>query len=116
MTIERSGGKIHTDGLNNWCRSAMAWNIATDEHGKPNIGPYPTGGIVIINPKTQEIIRNGQYWTLAHFSRSIRRSVRHRIESQSIATNLEHVAQENPGGQKVLILTSTGAPRTVEIF
>jgi O-glycosyl hydrolase len=42
--------------------------------------------------------------------------VRHRIESQSIAANLEHVALENPGGQKVLILTNTRAPRAVEIF
>jgi len=108
-------GKIYTDVLKNWCRSAVAWNIATDEHGKPNIGPYPTGGIVIINPKTQEIIRSGQYWTLAHFSRSILNGA-HRIESQSIAANLEHVAAENPGGQKVLILTNTGAARTVEIF
>ena len=41
--------KTYTDVLNNWCRSAVAWNVATDEHGKPNIGPYPCGGILIIN-------------------------------------------------------------------
>ena len=108
-------GQIYTDVLNNWCRSAVAWNVATDEHGKPNIGPYPAGGIVIINPGTQEVIRSGQYWTLAHFSRSIQRGAQ-RIESQSIAEKLAHVAVENPDGQKVLILTNSGAPRTVEIF
>ena len=41
----------------------------TDEQGKPNIGPYPCGGILIIDPHTQEIIRSGQYWAMAHFSR-----------------------------------------------
>ena len=51
--------KTYTDVLNNWCRSAAAWNIATDEHGKPNIGPYPCGGILIINPRHS---RNHSQW------------------------------------------------------
>jgi len=85
-----------------------------DEHGKPNIGPYPCGGILIINIHTQEIIRSGQYWALAHFSRAIRRGAR-RFESQSQAANLGHVALENPDGQKVLILTNLGAARTIRV-
>jgi glucosylceramidase len=107
-------GTLYTAVLNNWCRAATAWNVATDEHGKPNIGPYPCGGILIINPHTQEITRSGQYWALAHFSRAVRRGAR-RFESQSQAVNLDHVAVENPGGQKVLILTNTGAARTVQV-
>jgi glucosylceramidase len=106
--------KTYTDVLNNWCRAAVAWNMATDEHGKPNIGPYPCGGILIINPRTQEIIRSGQYWALAHFSRVIRRGAR-RIESQSVAGNLAHVAIENPGGQKILVLTNLGPSRTIHV-
>jgi glucosylceramidase len=104
----------YTAVLNNWCQSAVAWNVATDEHGKPNIGPYPCGGILIINIHTQEIIRSGQYWALAHFSRAIRRGGR-RFESQSQAANLGHVAVENPDGHRVLILTNTGAARTLQI-
>jgi glucosylceramidase len=100
--------------LNNWCRAAVAWNMATDERGKPNIGPYPCGGILIINPHTQEIVRSGQYWALAHFSQTIRRGAR-RFESQSLATNLGHVAIENPDGEKVLILTNLGAARTMQV-
>jgi glucosylceramidase len=88
--------------------------MATDERGKPNIGPYPCGGILIINPHTQEVIRSGQYWALAHFSRTVRRGAR-RFESQSQASNLAHVALENPDGQKVLILTNLGAARTVQV-
>ena len=107
-------GTIYTSVLNNWCRAAVAWNIATDEHGKPNIGPYPCGGIVIINPSTQEIIRSGQYWALTHFSRSMKRGAR-RFETQSEALNLGHVAVENPGGEKVLMLTNSGAQRTVQL-
>jgi glucosylceramidase len=105
---------VYTAVLSNWCRSIAAWNVATDERGKPNIGPYPCGGIVIINPRTQEVIRSGQYWALAHFSRAIRRGAR-RFESYSEAANLGHVAVENPGGQKVLVLTNPGAARTVQV-
>lgn len=104
----------YTAVLGNWCRAAVAWNMATDESGKPNIGPYPCGGILIINPKTQEIIRSGQYWALSHFSRAIRRGAR-RVESQSIAPNLMHIAFENPSGDRVLILTNLGPARNVVI-
>jgi glucosylceramidase len=104
----------YTDVLKNGCRSAIAWNVATDENGKPNIGPYPCGGIVIINAHTQQVIRSGQYWALAHFSRAIRRGAR-RFESQSDAANLAHIAVENPGGQKVLILTNNGIQRDIKI-
>ena len=104
----------YTAVLNNWCRSAMAWNLATDEHGKPNIGPYPTGGIVIINSRSGEITRSGQYWALAHFSRTLRRGAR-RFESQSQAADIGHIAFENPGGEKVLILTNTGPTQTIDV-
>jgi glucosylceramidase len=106
--------KTYTVVLTNWCSSAVAWNVATDERGKPNIGPYPCGGILIINPRTQEIIRSGQYWALAHFSRTMHRGAR-RFESQSQAANLGHVAVENPDGQKVLVLTNLGSARTVQV-
>ena len=105
----------YTAVLNNWCCSATAWNMATDERGKPNIGPYPCGGILIINPRTQEIIRSGQYRALAHFSRMLRRGAR-RFESQSQAANLAHIAFENPNGEKIVVLTNTGSARTVEII
>ena len=107
-------GKTYTDVLANWCRAALAWNVAVDEHGKPNIGPYPTGGIVMITIRSQEIIRSGQYWAFAHFSRALRRGAR-RFESQSQATGLFHIAFANPDGRRVLVLTNAGLARTVEV-
>jgi glucosylceramidase len=104
----------YTSVMSNWCSSAMAWNIATDEHGKPNIGPYPCGGILIINPTTQEVIRSGQYWAMSHFSRTLRRGAR-RFETQCLSTNLGHIAFQNPDGQRVIILTNSGAARKVQL-
>jgi len=105
----------YADVLKNGCRSATAWNVATDENGKPNIGPYPCGGIVIINGHSHEVVRSGQYWALAHYSKSIKRGGR-RIETQSEAANLSHVAVKNPGGDTALILTNPGAARTVQVY
>jgi len=104
----------YTAVLSNWCRAAVAWNMATDELGKPNIGPYPCGGILIVNYRKQEIVRSGQYWALAHFSRVLRRGAR-RFESQCQAANLAHIAFENPNGERVLVLTNLGAERTLAI-
>jgi glucosylceramidase len=107
-------GGIFSDVLNNWCRSITAWNLALDEYGRPNIGPFPCGGVVTINSHTKEITRSGQYWGFAHYSRVIRRGAR-RFQSQSSATGLQQVALENPDGQRVLIVTNPGSARTIEL-
>ena len=103
-----------TGVLRNWCRSITAWNLALDETGKPNIGPFQCGGVVTINSKSREISYSGQYWAFAHYSRFIRRGAR-RIDSQCHAAGLDHVAFENPDGKCVLILTNTGASRDCQV-
>jgi glucosylceramidase len=100
--------------LRNWCSSITAWNLALDEHGQPNIGPFPCGGVVTIDSETREITRSGQYLALAHYARVIRRGAR-RFDSQSAAADLEHVALENPDGQQALVVTNPGPARTIEL-
>jgi glucosylceramidase len=100
--------------LRNGCRSITAWNLALDELGRPNIGPFSCGGVVTINSQTKEITRSGQYWAFAHFSRAIRRGAR-RFDSQSAAVDLQHVGLENPDGQQVLVITNAGAARAIEL-
>jgi len=103
-----------SDVLNNWCGSITAWNLALDEVGRPNIGPFPCGGVVTIHSQTKDVTRSGQYWAFAHYSRVIRRGAR-RFESQSQAADLRHAAFENPDGQQVLVVTNTGAAKTLEL-
>ena len=100
--------------LRNWCRSITAWNLALDELGRPNIGPFPCGGVVTINSQSREITRSGQYWAFAHYSRVVRRGAR-RFDSQSSTADLRHVALENPDGQQVLVLANTGLARTIDL-
>ena len=107
-------GASFAEILRNGCRSITAWNLALDEKGKPNIGPFPCGGLVTIHSETRDVVRSGQYWAMAHYSRAIRRGAR-RIDSRSAATDLHHVAFLNPGSQKALILSNPGSARTVEV-
>ena len=107
-------GATFTEVLRNWCRSITAWNLALDERGRPNIGPFSCGGVVTINSQTREITRSGQYWAFAHYSRVIRRGAR-RFDSQSAVGDLQHVGLENPDGQQVLVVTNAGPARTIEL-
>jgi hypothetical protein len=83
-------------------------------HGRPNIGPFPCGGVVTIDSQSRNITRSGQYWAFAHYSRTIRRGAQ-RFQSQTTAADIKHVAVENPDGQKVLIVTNPGPSRALEL-
>ena len=107
-------GRTFTGALRNWCQSITGCNLALDEQGRPNIGPFPCGGLVTIHSQ-KDITPSGQHWAFAHFSRLIRRGA-HRFNSQGVLANVEHVACENPDGQKILVITNTAAARPVVLL
>jgi glucosylceramidase len=100
--------------LRNWARCIIGWNLALDEKGRPNIGPFTCGGIVTINSTTHEVVRSGMYWALAHYSRDIKRGAR-RFESEGSLEKVSHVAFANPDGTSAAILTNAGADRTERV-
>jgi glucosylceramidase len=105
-------GSTFAGVLRNWSQSITGWNLALDEQGRPNIGPFPCGGVVTIDSQTKQISRSGQYWALAHFSRCVRRGAL-RFDSQGTLPGVDHVALQNPDGQRVLVVTNSGPARTV---
>ncbi|HEY6292103.1 MAG TPA: glycoside hydrolase family 30 beta sandwich domain-containing protein [Terriglobia bacterium] len=107
-------GATFTGVLRNWCRSIIGWNLALDEKGRPNIGPFSCGGTVTINSEMHEITRSGHFWATNHFARSVRRGAQ-RFDSQGGPAEVQHVAFESPEGKRVLVLTNPGAARTVLI-
>lgn len=100
--------------LRNWARCIIGWNLALDEKGRPNIGPFTCGGIVTINSTTREVVRSGIYWALAHYSRVIRRGAR-RFESEGNLEGVSHVAFANPDGTRAVVLTNAGVERTARL-
>jgi glucosylceramidase len=107
-------GQTFTEALRNGCQSITGWNLVLDEQGRPNIGPFSCGGLVTIHSKSQELTRSGQYWAFAHFSRAIRRGAQ-RFDSQGAVAKVDHVACENPDGQRVVTLGNRGPARTVTL-
>lgn len=107
-------GQTFTQVLRNWCQSITGWNLALDEKGRPDIGPFTCGGMVTIHSQTKEITRSGQYWAFTHFSRNIRRGAK-RFDSSGKLTGVDHVGFENPDGRKVLVVTNSGTARTVTL-
>jgi glucosylceramidase len=105
---------MYTRVLHNWCRALTGWNIALDEQGRPNIGPFTCGGMVTINSHSKDVSYSGQYWAFSHYSRFVRRGA-HRVESQSSANDLAHCSFENPDGGGVLVLTNSGAARSCQV-
>jgi len=107
-------GKSFSGILRNWCRSLTTWNLTLDEVGKPNIGPFPCGGLATVNSKSSDVSYSGQYWAIGHFSKFVKRGAR-RIDSQSKIDGLDHVAFENSDGGRVLVVTNSGGARKVSV-
>ena len=103
--------------LNNWARSITAWNVALDEKGKPNIGPFSCGGTITIENGTHKVTRSGQYHAYAHYSRHVKRGAKvlsTGADGKSIdAKSLSHVAFRNPDGTNVLVVANPGPEKPV---
>jgi len=101
--------------LRNGMRCIIAWNMALDETGKPNIGPYECAGLVTINSQTKEVTRSGQFWAFQHYSRAMHRNAVV-IASEGDVASVQHVAVVNPDGCYAVVLTNSGkAPTTVQL-
>ncbi len=105
--------------LNNWARSITSWNIALDEKGKPNIGPFSCGGLVTVENATHKVTRSGQYWAFAHYSKHIKRGARV-FASDGLGYDgsggaVSHAAFRNPEGSNIVTLANTGDQRRVQL-
>ena len=92
----------------------IVWNLVLDENGKPNIGPFNGRGFITIDSKTKEITRSGNYWAMKHYTHAARRGAK-RFDSQGAVEGVAHVAFVNPNGEKTVVLSNTGAARSVQL-
>jgi glucosylceramidase len=105
-------GTTFADILRNWARCVVGWNLALDENGNPNIGPFDCGGVVTIHSKTNQLSRSGQYWAFAHYARAARPGAM-RIHSTGDIDGVSHVAFANPDGGNALVLTNRGSEKQI---
>ena len=120
-------GEVFNGVLNNWSRSITAWNIALDEQGKPNIGPFPCGGVITIDNATHKVTKSGQYWAFAHFAKHVKRgakvfatngteaAVTGGLIENKASKSLTHAGFRNPDGSHVIVLANRGDERLVQL-
>jgi glucosylceramidase len=107
--------------LRNWARSITAWNLALDEKGNPNIGPFSCGGVVTIDNATHKITKSGQYWAFAHYSRHVRRGAKvfetNGVgEGRGTAGAVSHTGFRNPDGSFVVVLANRGPETRAQLL
>jgi glucosylceramidase len=104
-----------TNALRNWARCLIDWNVALDENGGPNIGPFHLKGTTTIDSKSGEVSTRGpNYWIIKHLNHAARRGAMV-IESSGGIDGLFHVAFVNTDGRNAMMLTNTGPNRAVTI-
>jgi len=106
--------------LNNWARSITSWNVALDEKGKPNVGPFSCGGVITVENDTHKITRSGQYWAFAHYSKHVRRGARvfatNAIGDLGTGSAVSHAGFRNPDGSFVVVLANKGPENRVQLL
>ena len=129
--------------LANGLQSITTWNMALDERGRPNIGPFACGGLMQIHSVTREITEAGLYWALVQFARAFRRgavivashdangdvpafngaaviqpvpsSIAAATPNSALTSRVFHTAAKNSDGSLVLVLTNPGEAREVTV-
>jgi len=109
--------------LRNWARSITAWNLALDEKGNPNVGPFSCGGVLTVENASHKVTRSGQYWAFAHFSRHIRRGAKV-FATNGVGENareagadpVSHAGFRNPDGSFVVVLSNRGQETRVQLL
>jgi glucosylceramidase len=113
--------------LRNWARCITSWNVVLDEKGKPNIGPFPCGGVVTVENGTHKVTRSGQYWAFAHYSKHVRRGAKvfatngvgqaeaGGTAEKGTAAGVSHVGFRNPDGSYVVVLANRGAEKQMQL-
>lgn len=106
--------------LNNWARSITGWNIALDEKGRPDIGPFSCGGAITIDNATHKVTYSGQYWAFAHYTKHIKRGARvfatNGLGDLRLGSPVSHVAVRNPDGGYVAVVANRGAEKRVQLL
>jgi glucosylceramidase len=95
-------------GINCGCQSITLWNMALDEAGYPNIGPFSCTGVVEVSRDGKHIRRSDEYYALQHFSRFVKRGAKRLVTDRTnTPRNFEAAAFVQPDGSRTLLIANT---------
>jgi glucosylceramidase len=89
-------------------QSITVWNLALDEQGHPNIGPFDCRGTFTVSRDGQTAVPSAEYHTLLHFTKFIKRGAKRVVlDKNALPRNFAVEGFENPDGQMVLVVSNT---------
>jgi glucosylceramidase len=102
------------DILNNRAQSVTMWNVALDEAGKPNIGPFTCGGLVSVHSVTQAVTRSALYYALGHYAKAFRPGDRV-MHTGCTVSEVSCAGAASPTGQASLVVSNSGPARRLTV-
>lgn len=100
-----------------WARGVLLWNLALDERHGPHLGGCrDCRGVITIDSASGAVMRNEEYYALAHASRFVRPGAV-RVASTAVADSVHTVAfRHDDDGTVVLVAVNLGgAPRRAHV-
>ena len=96
--------KLIIGASNHWSRGTLLWNLALD----PQFGPHKGGcgncrGVITIDPASDAVTRNVEYYALGHASRFVLPGA-YRTLTTTVGADLEAASFVNADGSRVAIL------------
>jgi glucosylceramidase len=114
-TLEWMIDKLIIGGANNWSRGTLLWNLALDpKHGPHKGGCADCRGVITIDPATNAITRNVEYYVLGHASRFVLPGAL-RVGVTKRGDEIEAAAFLNRDGSRVAILHRKSGDAPVKI-
>ena len=103
-TLGWMASKLIIGASNHWSRGTLLWNLALD----PQFGPHKGGcgncrGVITIDPATDTVTRNVEYYVLGHASRFILPGA-YRTLTTTAGADIEAASFVNADGSRVAIL------------
>lgn len=96
------------ENFNHHMAAVTIWNLILDETGGPfHDRPAGVKAQIVVNPETDTIILEPTYYSIAHFSRFVKRGAV-RIGSSSFTDSIIATAFKNPDGELVVIVLNRG--------
>jgi glucosylceramidase len=126
ITMAGMAGGYVADGVRNWARSVILWNLALDQNGEPNQHKPDRRPVVTVNNKTGKATLNTEYYALAHLSMFAQPGAQRcwspsygppYVAHQTLPSDITTAALINPDGSVVLyIYNGAGVTKTFKII
>lgn len=108
--LECHHAKSYISGLNNGIQSITLWNLALDEAGYPNIGPFAARGAVEISRDGKSVTPAADFKALRHFSKYVQRGAKRLVvNADEVPANFSVAAFQNPDGGVAVVIANTEA-------